>query len=719
MISKSALFLSVCLLLAGVCFSQNAPTGTPCQEALRKISWELGIFVADPNPLILSNYTQNFLAFSGRFINDFGEYEVCQNASASHYLTMNFSATISATTNVTVVMGFCAPAQCSAKESKERIADVYKIYQQGMGLPLDKITGADRTFIYDPKSSPPGGKGTTIAIFVALGLVLGLTLSGTSFGILAEYKEKQRAKKNAESNGETLLLNDQGNVRAAGADEIRSEQASVAAERPKRQLRGIEKFLDCFDARKNFEKIIKIKYTDTYDFNLEIFNGIRVMMMLYVVYGHSFLFGTTYIDNLTDVQELIKDWWLLVLYAALYSVDVFFYMSGFLFAYIGVGKLKKLKATPLNYIGLCIHRLLRFWPTYVVALIFFWRVLPYLGEGPVWFQMTYYTGLCEGTIWQNFLLLDDMLVSNADYCFGWGWYLSNDFQMFLITPFFLWLYIKNRRAGKLAMFALICASWAFALIIGDLLGITAALPTGGGITNQKAFADYYIKPYIRLPPYFIGILAALMYKEFREGVGLSSKIGNWMKKRAIVKNLIALIGFGIILLLVFGLRPMQLDINAWPHWFQNTWRAFQKGLFVIAMTMVITPILLGDNNLLKKFLAHPIFVPLARLSFTAYLVHLFWVYKNYYDLPFSFHLTYTNGTLNTISNAAISFAAGLVLSLTMEIPMANIESNYLSGGGKKGPRAPKKPVVEDSTQINASENSVIPIVTDKSEIKQE
>jgi len=715
MISRSVLFLSVCLLLAGVCLTQNALTGTPCQEALRKISWELGLFVDDPNPLILSNYTQNFLAFSGRFINDFGEYEVCQNSTASHYLTMNFSATISGQTIPAIAIGFCAPGVCSAQESKERMDDVYKIYQQGMGLPLDKITKENETFFYDPKSSPPGGKGSTISVFVILGLIVSLTLFGTGFGIWSEYKANQRPKKN--DNGETLLINEQGNVSSSE----RTEQSSVAAEaRPKRELRGIYKFLDCFDARKNFEKIVKIKYTDTYDYNLEIFNGIRVMMMLYVVYGHSFLFGTTYIDNLTDVQDLIKDWWLLVLYAALYSVDVFFYMSGFLFAYIGVGKLKKLKATPLNYIGLCIHRLLRFWPTYAVALIFFWKVLPYLGEGPVWFQMTYYTNLCQGTIWQNFLLLDDMLVDGADYCFGWGWYLSNDFQMFLITPFFLWLYIRKRRVGKLAMVAVICGSWVLALIVGDALGITAALPTGGGITNKRGFADYYIKPYIRLPPYFIGILVALMYKEFREEVGWSYKIGNWIKKRAIVKNVIALLGFAMILALVFGLRPMQLDIHAWPMWFQNAWRAFQKGFFVIALTMVITPILLGDNNLLKKFLAHPIFVPLARLSFTAYLVHLFWVYKNYYDLPFSFHLTYTNGTLNTISNAAISFAAGLVLSLTMEIPMANIESNYLSGGKGKGPR-PKKaaPAEEVSTQINASENSVIPIVANKSEIKHE
>jgi len=44
----------------------------------------------------------------------------------------------------------------------------------------------------------------------------------------------------------------------------------------------------------------------------------------------------------------------------------------------------------------------------------------------------------------------------------------------------------------------------------------------------------------------------------------------------------------------------------------------------------------------------------------------------------------------------------------------------LSGGKGKGSRQKKAaPAEEASTQINASENSVIPIVANKSEIKQE
>jgi len=595
------------------------------------------------------------------------------------------------------LIGFCSPKSCSSQEATDNIDLVFKIYQQGMGLPLDSITKREKTDFYDPKSPVPGNRTTSYIVFGILGLITAITMYGTGLGIYREFKQNQRKKADL---SERLLNGDESREHTT---DMTNERAQ---EKPKRELRGIFKLLDCWDARKNFDKIIKVKYTETYDHNLEIFNGIRVLMMLYVVYGHSFIFGTNYIDNLTDMPDLVKDWWLLVIFAALYSVDVFFYMSGFLFAYIGTGKLRKIRPNPLNYIGLCFHRLLRFWPTYVVAILFFWKVLPVLGEGPIWFKMTYYTNLCEDTWWQNVLLADDLLVKNADYCFGWGWYLSNDFQMFLITPIFIWLYIKNRTVGKLAMFGLICLSWILALIIGAELNVRGGPPISGGITNEKGFANYYIRPYIRLPPYFIGILAALMYKEFKDQIGTSWKIGRALKESAIAKNVIAFIGAAIIITLVFCVRPLQLDDKAWPDWAHVTFRAFQKSLYVIALTMLITPILLGDHNLLKRFLAHPIFIPLARLSFSAYLVHLFFVYKNYMDLPFSFHMTYANGTLNTISNAAFSFLGGLILSLTVEIPMANIEAGYLSGGGKK------RPAKKVETPQEEREASIIPIDND-------
>lgn len=138
-------------------------------------------------------------------------------------------------------------------------------------------------------------------------------------------------------------------------------------------------------------RLVTVKYSDQYDYNLEIFNGIRVLCFMYVVYGHTYLFGTNYADNLIDFIDITRTWWFLVPFAALYSVDVFFYMSGFFLAFIALGKLEKMRPGCKSFIILALHRLFRIWPTYAIAILFFWKVLPYMGNGPVWFQMTYMT----------------------------------------------------------------------------------------------------------------------------------------------------------------------------------------------------------------------------------------------------------------------------------------------------------------------------------------
>jgi len=48
--------------------------------------------------------------------------------------------------------------------------------------------------------------------------------------------------------------------------------------------------------------------------------------------------------------------------------------------------------------------------------------------------------------------------NGLNYCFGWGWYLSNDFQIFLITPILLIIYAKNKKIGLAIIISLLLGS---------------------------------------------------------------------------------------------------------------------------------------------------------------------------------------------------------------------------------------------------------------------
>jgi len=662
-----------------------------CTEAMSQIFADVYREKKNITAAVETNITTNFLGFSGRFVNDFGEYQACQDSARSHYLTLYFNASVMGT-SVDVLFGYCAPKECSAEDSYANATGVFNIFSRGV-FNLSLLTNKPcEVNFYDPNEPELGSSGMTIGIAIALSAIASLTVMGTLMNAYFDIKDSLREKR-SKIDAERLL----GDVTQASSD----NQAQSPPKPRKRNLRGFLRFIDCFDARKNFLRIVTVKYTDHYDFNLEIFNGLRVFYFLYVVYGHTYMMGTNYIDNLADLPDYAQGWWLLIVFAALYAVDAFFFMSGFFFAFIALSKLQKMRPSPKNYMVLAFHRLFRIWPAYIFAILFFWRILPLMGSGPVWFQMTDTTSLCEnGKVLQNLFFVDDFLVESQNYCYGWGWYLSNDFQMFLMTPFFLWWYIKNRKAAKLGIWALIGISTVLALIIGYNLRVRVSPPTTGGITNPKGFSQYYVKPYIRLPPYFIGVLVGLFYREYKEKYGTAYRIGT-LCRRSPWKYVIPAVGFAVMMLIILLIRQVQTNPDNWSDLTHAIYKAFQRTIYVICMTMIILPGLLGEDTYVKRFLSHPLLVPLARIGFTAYLVHLFWIYRNYYDETAAFHFSTETVLLNTLANSVIAFATAFILSLLAEVPLANIESVYIfAKKPARGPR-PSKGAANNAEQPKA------------------
>ncbi len=62
-------------------------------------------------------------------------------------------------------------------------------------------------------------------------------------------------------------------------------------------------------------------------------------------------------------------------------------MAGFLLAYVVLDEAKKKCfrfQTPAGAAMAIIHRLLRIWPCYIIAILVFWKLSIYFGKGPYW-----------------------------------------------------------------------------------------------------------------------------------------------------------------------------------------------------------------------------------------------------------------------------------------------------------------------------------------------
>ena len=67
---------------------------------------------------------------------------------------------------------------------------------------------------------------------------------------------------------------------------------------------------------------------------------------------------------------------------------------------------QKTKSFGKFYLMSVLHRFIRIWPTYMLAILMFWKVGPYLGSGPIW--RTFYNLSCScnngGVLWNVFFI---------------------------------------------------------------------------------------------------------------------------------------------------------------------------------------------------------------------------------------------------------------------------------------------------------------------------
>jgi len=114
--------------------------------------------------------------------------------------------------------------------------------------------------------------------------------------------------------------------------------------------------------------------------DLNAWDGVRSLAMMWVVIGHSFSFSLKVIENIASIPYFGNQAYILVLEAGILSVDVFFCLGGFFLAFI----MLRTKITP-KICGLAIlQRALRVWPAFIISMLLFYSLYMRFGSGPNW-----------------------------------------------------------------------------------------------------------------------------------------------------------------------------------------------------------------------------------------------------------------------------------------------------------------------------------------------
>ena len=417
---------------------------------------------------------------------------------------------------------------------------------------------------------------------------------------------------------------------------------------------------------------------------LACLDGVRCLSMLYVVYGHSILWPTQ-APGYTNMYEAVVphdgEGYMAtvrgqVLNAAEFSVDTFFWLSGFLGAF--VASKVAARATTCTWIPKAyLQRYLRLTPSYAFIVLLWWKVLRVYGSGPVWAQQRGEYRDCARTFWTNMLYVNNLVPFHGteDSCYGVAWYLPNDMQFFLLLPGFVALKRASAAAAYAVLGALALASVAYAWWAAYAFDLSFATFDGGDY-----FPDYYVRPWTRIPPYLVGVATAFYYAD-----AANDKAREPPSTRAAYGSLAA--GLAVAAALVFGSYPFYQDVPSGPaEWKNHVYLALAKPAWACALSLLALPCFFGRGAFVGGILSLPVFAPLAKLTFAAYLIHpavLDVLYKSSTDARVVF--TEVGWYVTFLGVSAIVLLCSLVVHLFVEQPLVNLEKHVLRGE----PRPPR------------------------------
>ena len=148
----------------------------------------------------------------------------------------------------------------------------------------------------------------------------------------------------------------------------------------------------------------------------------------------------------------------------------------------------------------------------------------------------------------------------------------------------------------------------------------------------KKWADeFYNHPYNRSGPYFTGVLFGMMYFEWMKSykdVSFKQTIGslfyNMIKNSSVMRYVLFFLSSVLMLTLILLPRfelhePVKRQVSQIPSDIYNT---FHKTIFVACLGVFLSGVMTGRMKFLKGALGGGLWAPWAKVTFTAYLLHV-------------------------------------------------------------------------------------------------
>ncbi|XP_062550135.1 nose resistant to fluoxetine protein 6-like [Armigeres subalbatus] len=451
-----------------------------------------------------------------------------------------------------------------------------------------------------------------------------------------------------------------------------------------------------FSLKRNWYRLIS-RSKDQLNEDLRFFQTFRFLTFFLVIMGHcSDMFAVTPISNTFEREREYYKPEALALINGSQVVQTFFQMSGFLLSihfFTTRAKLREVRWTVVLVV--IVYRFIRLTPAYAYVLLLHATWLPKMQDGPLWMRGTQTEKyFCRKNGWTNLLYINNYV--NADEpCLQQAWYLACDYQLFTLGMI---LVVAVTKYPKLRT-AIISVAMFFAYLIPGLIVYFGAFD--GAFINRlqderfiywfdRMYQLIYIPFHTNMGCYLGGIILGMIYYKQRK----NHHVGNRAWYLRVLWYFVVPVGF---LSLMSNSIFYEYNFEKPAIWMAIFYPVV-KHMWIFLGALMIYGIIYEYSRQIKGFLNFSVFVPLGRLTYCAYVCHVFMLKNTFFGMREMGYFSKMSLISKVLTVLVSSYLMGLMLALLLEFPATAIQKHLFSKKLEEATTEPK-PSAENNNVI--------------------
>ncbi|XP_018564516.1 O-acyltransferase like protein-like isoform X1 [Anoplophora glabripennis] len=432
-----------------------------------------------------------------------------------------------------------------------------------------------------------------------------------------------------------------------------------------------DKVITALSLTSNWRKVCNTEGNEDH-IKLKSIQGIRFYNMLLVISLHTHLsFYIVYISNPQDIEILFNTSIMQTLATmSVFFVQTFFMISSWIVTFQIYNIYKSHGKFTINQaLILIFNRFFRIGVCSTAMLIFLKSTWNNLARGPINFDgIEMIQKACKLNWWQSFFLINNYL-HIGEICHPISWYLSVDFQLYIMTTITIYLILKFKlNEFKIISFLIFFSCLLYGSII-YIKGMDIIYRINPNVTRMFLFIRsescrvLYLSTYSNWTTSLVGMSLGIAYMKSKN---------NSVKNQKVISILWFLIFFGLPSAVIFFARHEFRGIRA------AILGALVKPLFSLGIGIGILGMSHNMGGIIKHICENKYAVLMSNFSFCTYVFQIYVIFskgiKSYSLMQFTLINTIK---YNLFFDAPLAIIVGIISKLVFEQPGINLQKLFL------------------------------------------